>query len=82
MKRFSDAGHPPSEVIYVDRDCCGTASILTLFDDWQTEVDVRLDVWHFMRRLSSGCNTDSHPLYGLFMRRLSSCIFAWDKDEL
>ncbi|XP_053389918.1 uncharacterized protein LOC128552873, partial [Mercenaria mercenaria] len=81
MKRFADAGQPSPEVLYVDRDCCGPSNIKLLFADWQ-DIHVRLDVWHFMRRFSCGCYTDSHPLYGLFMKKLGHCIFAWDNDDL
>lgn len=35
-----------------------------------------------MRRLASGCTTDAHPLYSLFMSRLSQCIFQWDEADL
>ena len=34
-----------------------------------------------MCRLAVGCSTESHPLYGLFMARLSGCIFEWDKQD-
>ena len=44
---------------------------------WQ----VRLDIWHFMRRIARGCVSESHPLYGSFMRSLSSCIFEWDEAD-
>ena len=43
---------------------------------------VRLDSWHFMRRLAVGCTTESHPLYGTFMARLSACIFEWDGSDV
>ena len=42
---------------------------------------VRLDVWHFMRRLARGCSSESHPLYGTFMGSLSSCLFEWDQGD-
>ena len=42
---------------------------------------VRLDVWHFMRRLARGCSSESHPLYGTFMGSLSSCLFEWDQED-
>ena len=42
---------------------------------------VRLDVWHFMRRIAGGCTSESHPLYGIFMSKLSSCIFEWDEND-
>ena len=34
-----------------------------------------------MTRLSKGCSSESHPLFGTFMRSLSSCIFVWDQDD-
>jgi len=43
---------------------------------------VRLDIWHFMRRLAGGVTSESHPLYGLFMSRLSSSIYEWDAGDL
>ena len=42
---------------------------------------VRLDIWHFMRRIARGCVSESHPLYGTFMGSLSSCIFEWDQAD-
>ena len=42
---------------------------------------VRLDVWHFMRRLAVGCTSESHPLYGMFMAKLSTAIFEWDPSD-
>ena len=42
---------------------------------------MRLDVWHFMRRLAKGCTTESHPLYGTFMARLSACVYEWDEED-
>ncbi|GFO37247.1 protein aig1-like [Plakobranchus ocellatus] len=43
---------------------------------------VRLDIWHFMRRLASCVSSESHPLYATFMSKLSSCIFRWDEDDV
>lgn len=34
-----------------------------------------------MRRLAGGCTTESHPLYGSFMGRLSVCIFEWEVQD-
>lgn len=34
-----------------------------------------------MRRLARGCTSESHPLYGTFMARLSTCIFEWDASD-
>ncbi|XP_076836799.1 uncharacterized protein LOC143482336 [Brachyhypopomus gauderio] len=35
-----------------------------------------------MRRFAAGDTTDSHQLYGLFMGRLSFCIFEWDAEDV
>ena len=35
-----------------------------------------------MRRFSYGVTTDKHPLYGVFMGKLSQCIFKWDEEDL
>lgn len=35
-----------------------------------------------MRRFPSGCTTDKHPLYSIFMGKLSQCVFKWDEDDL
>ena len=34
-----------------------------------------------MRRIAAGCTTESHPLYGTFMSRLSLAIFEWDRED-
>ena len=52
-----------------------------LLTTWQ-ELNVRLDLWHFMRRFAAGCTTDLHQLYGTFMDRLSQCIFEWSGEDL
>ena len=52
-----------------------------LFRQW-VDLPIRLDIWHFMRRLAVGCTTEAHPLYGVFLGRLSHCIFQWSKEDL
>ncbi|XP_057189356.1 uncharacterized protein LOC130554003 [Triplophysa rosa] len=81
IKRYRDAGVPPPELLYVDRDCCGSTYLKKMFEEW-TNMEVRLDIWHFMRRIAVGCTTDSHQLYATFMARLSRCIFMWDQEDL
>ncbi|XP_060774463.1 uncharacterized protein LOC132884641 [Neoarius graeffei] len=80
MKRYREAGVAPPDIMYVDRDCCSGA-VNRMFADWD-ELQVRLDVWHFMRRFAAGVNTEAHPLYGIFMMRLSKCIFEWDPEDV
>lgn len=83
INRYANAGQEPPSVLYVDRDCCsqsGPSKFARLFSDWDMMM-VRLDVWHFMRRMARCCTSESHPLYGTFMARLSDCIFEWDADD-
>lgn len=84
MERYRRAGVPPPVLLYVDCGCCvseGTSKLLCRFGEWP-DLHVRLDIWHFMRRLASGCTTDAHPLYPTFMACLSACIFEWDASDL
>ncbi|RVE55461.1 hypothetical protein OJAV_G00236090 [Oryzias javanicus] len=81
IKRYAVAGVPPPEVLYVDRDCCGNTLLRRMFRKWK-DLNIRLDIWHFMRRFSVGCTTDSHQLYASFMSRLSRCLFMWDEEDL
>ncbi|RXN21173.1 Epithelial-stromal interaction 1 [Labeo rohita] len=84
MKRYRDAGEAAPNVMYVDRDCCsqhGQSRVKIMFSEW-IELEVRLDIWHFMRRFAAGVTTEAHPLYGIFMARLSTCIFQWDAEDV
>ncbi|KAL8617529.1 hypothetical protein ACOMHN_042703 [Nucella lapillus] len=73
------------QVLYVDRDCCSqvpgrTGKAGRMFVSWSA-LHVRLDIWHFMRRLACGVNTESHPLYAPFMGAMSVAIFTWDEED-
>ena len=81
IRRYKDAKVRPPVILYVDRDCCGNSQLRKMFAAW-SDVIIRLDIWHFMRRLAVACTTDSHPLYGIFMGRLSKCIFEWSREDL
>ena len=84
MRRYREAGVPPPKLLYVSRDCCsgtGRSRAAAMFHEWE-ELVVRLDVWHLMRRFAAGVTTDSHQLYGLFMAKLSACIFEWDAADV
>ena len=83
VRRYKKAEEQPPTAIYTDRDCCtqsGASKIKRLFAGWP-EIHVRLDIWHFMRRLSKGVTTESHPLYGVFMAGISNCLFEWDSND-
>jgi hypothetical protein len=75
------SGVTPPSLLYVDRDCCANSRTYEMFQAWP-ELIVRLDIWHFMRRIADSVTTDSHPLYGTFMSRLSGCIFMWSDEDM
>ena len=83
MERYRRGGQQPTLLLYTDRNCCskeGPSKYQALFPAWGG-LQVRLDIWHFMRRLARGVMSESHPLYGLFMSRLSSSIYEWDAGD-
>ncbi|XP_075961960.1 uncharacterized protein LOC142965107 isoform X2 [Anarhichas minor] len=84
VRRYQQAKEEPPLVLYVDRECCsitGVSAAAALFPEW-TQLVVRLDIGHFMRRLAAMVTTKSHPLYAHFMQRLSASIFAWDQEDI
>ncbi|XP_053091155.1 uncharacterized protein LOC113534513 isoform X1 [Pangasianodon hypophthalmus] len=84
VSRYQQAGVAPPVLLYVDSGCCidkGQSKLQTRFGGWP-DLNIRLDIWHFMRRLATGCSTDAHPLYPTFMARLSACIFEWDPHDV
>nr|XP_022334110.1 uncharacterized protein LOC111131067 [Crassostrea virginica]XP_022334111.1 uncharacterized protein LOC111131067 [Crassostrea virginica] len=71
--QYRDARVDPPEVLYVDRDCCGPNYVGNKFEDWGA-AQVRLDIWHYICRISSCCTTEFHPLYAQFKHQLSRGI--------
>ena len=58
VEHYRDAGVDPPVILYVDRDCCNGKS-KGLFPGWDNLL-IRLDIYHFMRRIATGCCTISH----------------------
>lgn len=84
VERYRRAGVAPPTLLYVDSHCCkeaGDTKLKQRFGGWP-DLTIRLDIWHFMRRLAGGVTTDAHQLYPIFMARLSACIFEWDAGDL
>ncbi|XP_071963285.1 uncharacterized protein [Antedon mediterranea] len=81
IDRYASAGVPPAEILYVDRDCCGRSTMTKMFSVWP-DMHIRLDIWHFMRRIAAACATESHQLYPIFLKRLSACIFEWSAEDV
>jgi hypothetical protein len=54
VRRYREAKQQPPILLYTDRDCCcatGPSKYQQLFSEWDGLI-VRLDVWHFMRRIA------------------------------
>ncbi|XP_057697756.1 uncharacterized protein LOC130919232 isoform X1 [Corythoichthys intestinalis] len=86
VRRYREAGVAPPAILYVDRDCCtpheqGQSLVRATFAEWD-ELQVHLDIWHFMRRFAAAVITEAHQLYGIFMARLSRCIFELDPEDV
>lgn len=85
MNRYANANQADPVVLYTDRDCCKSrgekSKYQVLFHRWE-KLRVRLDCWHFMRRLSTVCSNESHPLYGTFMKKISAAIFEWEPTDV
>ncbi|KAJ7983775.1 hypothetical protein DPEC_G00371510 [Dallia pectoralis] len=58
----------------------GKGRAAAMFSRWE-DLYVRLDIWHFIRRFAGGVTSESHPLYSLFLQRLSYCIFVWCAED-
>lgn len=80
MQQHREANATPPKVLYVDRDCCSWR-MQAKFHHWE-QMEIKLDVWHFLRRFATGCSSESHALYSTFMSRLSACVFEWDPEDL
>ena len=63
MERYKKGGQQSPMLLYTDRDCCGLggpSKYQFLFSDWKW-LQVRLDIWHFMRRIAGAATSESHP---------------------
>ena len=84
MDRYANAIQPDPFVLYTDPDCCKVgeeSKFQRLFHRWENLV-VRVDSWHFMRRMAKASTNESHPLYGTFMSKQSGAIFEWDQENM
>ncbi|MCJ8732679.1 hypothetical protein PDJAM_G00214140 [Pangasius djambal] len=56
VSRYQQAGVAPLVLLYVDSGCCvdkGQSKLQTWFGGWPN-LNILLDIWHFMRRLATG----------------------------
>lgn len=82
VSRYTTANVSPPVLLYVDSHCCGKHKTMDIFRSAWPDLLIRLDIWHFMRRLATCVTTDTHRLYAAFMGQLSHAIFQWDKSDL
>jgi len=80
VNRYEQSSQPPPVLLYVDCDCCSDAT-RRLFQPWQ-DLQIRLDIWLFIRRFASCCTNESHPMYKLFVSKLSACIIQWQSTDV
>lgn len=80
MNRYKEAEVSSPQVLYVDRDCY-SQRMNSKFYQWEN-MQIRLDIWHFLRRFAAGCSSESHALYSTFMSQLSACVFKCDPEDL
>lgn len=80
MNRYKEAEVSSPQVLYVDCDCC-SQRMNSKFYQWEN-MQIRLDIRHFLRRFAAGCSSESHALYSTFMSQLSACVFEWDPEHL
>ena len=73
MKRHSDAGVSPPTVLYVDHDWSRGIAMETkrLLSQW-FEMEISIDIWHFMRCIAVGCTKVSTKV----------CCFPWTSFSL
>ncbi|XP_075968580.1 uncharacterized protein LOC142971800 [Anarhichas minor] len=75
MEWYRKTDVPPPVLLYVDCDCCkseGSTKLQTRFAAWP-DLHIRLDIWHFMRRLAVGCTTDARTLYPATLAQWPDC---------
>lgn len=82
IDRYGNAHVNPPQVLYVDRDCCSQGGMMGKFRASWPDLQVRLDIWHFLRRIASAVNTEAHPLYAPFMQDLSRAIYMFDRGDV
>ncbi|CAH1242604.1 Hypp6883 [Branchiostoma lanceolatum] len=80
VHRYQHAGQPPPILLYTDRDCCsesGPSKFKALFSAWD-KLEVRLDIWHFMRRLAVGCTMTQSTSWIDTLGYPKPALLAWD----
>jgi hypothetical protein len=59
--------------------CCTDAPHLK--DIFGQQLQVRLDIFHFMKRIGDSTFGVRHPAYNEFMQKLRECIFVCHDDD-
>lgn len=79
-RRHDEAGIITPALIYVDNHCCGGSAWRDTWKVWHNYPTVRLDVFHFMKRVCLRLTTGKHhAAYVTFSSAVSSAIFSTDE---
>ena len=86
VHRYKKRGKAAPSVLYTNRDCCSSApgqpgKVQQMFIAWP-DLNVCLNIGHFMRWLAVGCSTYAHQLHGTFMAMMASCILELDPMDM
>jgi hypothetical protein len=68
-----------AKAAYVDDECCGAWRILHKICPG---IEIRLDGFHALRRLTQTTASTQHPWHGVFCARLSDALYSYDAGEL
>jgi hypothetical protein len=66
------------KIIYVDCECCGAWK--PIIEQLWPGVDIVLDSFHAIRRLTQTTSSTKHPWHARFCKRLSEAVFAEDEE--
>lgn len=65
-------------IIYVDCECCGAWR--PIIEQLWPDVDIVLDSFHAIRRLTQTTSSTKHPWHARFCKRMSEAVFAEDEE--
>lgn len=84
LRRRHDINNvPPCDLIYTDNYCCSRQKWQGVWKIWNENAMVKLDGFHFMRRISMNLTTGRHNAWSeAFINDISDCIYSVDEDGL
>jgi hypothetical protein len=79
LSKLAQRGAFPT-VVYVDDECCGAWPQI-LHKIWPG-VEIRLDIFHAIRRITQTVKSTQHPWHGRFCKEISQAFFQQDPAEV